>query len=203
MGGSPARSFHVRHFMDRIPADRRGCAGLHRAEGTARGDAHHGAVDAPYTQHGCRLPGPIPGSDARSRNGRPEKAGRRHRARHQELRSAQGRALRSRSHGKGHPGVAGPAAAFDHVNGIGWRRGAFGRYCPIAEAAAELHETDAVAAVTGPVAPDAAERSEIEAPALEASAAAHENDVVAAAASTVAPEAVETAAEPDSTRRAG
>ncbi len=74
---------------------------------------------------------------------------------------------------------------------------------PIAEAAAELHETDAVAAVTGPVAPDAAERSEIEAPALEASAAAHENDVVAAAASTVAPEAVETAAEPDGTRRAG
>jgi sec-independent protein translocase protein TatB len=74
---------------------------------------------------------------------------------------------------------------------------------PIAETAAELHETDAVAAVTGPVAPDAAERSEIEAPALEASAAAHENDVVAAAASPVAPEAVETAAEPDGTRRAG
>ncbi len=74
---------------------------------------------------------------------------------------------------------------------------------PIAEAAAELHETDAVAAVTGPVAPDAVEGSEIEAPALEASVAAHENDAVAAATSLVAPEAVETAAEPDGTRRAG
>ncbi len=55
---------------------------------------------------------------------------------------------------------------------------------PVAEAAAELHETDVVATATDPVAPEAAAPE-------------------AVAPEAVAPEAVETAVEPDGTRRAG
>jgi sec-independent protein translocase protein TatB len=74
---------------------------------------------------------------------------------------------------------------------------------PIAEAAAELGETDVVAAATGPVAPEAVENSGLESPAPEAVADSRETDAVAAGA--VAPKAAtaNAAAEPDTTGRAG
>ncbi len=65
---------------------------------------------------------------------------------------------------------------------------------PIAEAAAELGETDVVAAATGPVAPEAPERSETEPPAPQPAAA----EPIAAEAATAS-----AAAEPDTTRPAG
>ena|ERR1700678_139151 len=79
---------------------------------------------------------------------------------------------------------------------------------PIAEAAAELHETDVVAAAIGPVAPEPVEQAEMVSAAPEPGVASHETDAVAAATAevipeAVAPEAVEAAAEPDGTRRAG
>ena len=64
---------------------------------------------------------------------------------------------------------------------------------PIAEAAAELGETDIVAAATGPVAPEAAENSEPD----------RATDAIAAATAPIAPQAAEAAAEPDTTRPAG
>jgi sec-independent protein translocase protein TatB len=79
---------------------------------------------------------------------------------------------------------------------------------PLAAAAAELHETDVVAAATGPVAPETFEKSEMEPAAIEPGVPSHETGTVAEAAvqvvpEVVAPEAVETAVEPDGTRRAG
>jgi sec-independent protein translocase protein TatB len=74
---------------------------------------------------------------------------------------------------------------------------------PIAEAAAELGETDVMAAAAGPVALEAVEKSEFEPPAPEAVVDSREKDAVAAATGPVAPQAAEAAAEPDSTRRAG
>ena len=63
---------------------------------------------------------------------------------------------------------------------------------PVAAAAAELHETDAVAAAIGPVVPEPA-----------AQLVTEEVIPEVAVPETAAPEAVETGAEPDSTRRAG
>ena len=74
---------------------------------------------------------------------------------------------------------------------------------PIAEAAAELGETDVVAAATGPVAPEAVENSELEPSVPEAVVDSHATDAVAAATAPVAPQAAEAAAEPDTTRPAG
>ncbi len=74
---------------------------------------------------------------------------------------------------------------------------------PIAEAAAELGETDVVAASTGPVAPDAVENSELERSVPEAVVDSHATDAVAAATAPVAPQAAEAAVEPDTTRPAG
>jgi sec-independent protein translocase protein TatB len=67
---------------------------------------------------------------------------------------------------------------------------------------------DVVAAVTGPVAPEAVEQPAEQPPVVAADALPSQSDVVAAAIDPVAleaaePETVETAAEPDSTRRAG
>jgi len=73
---------------------------------------------------------------------------------------------------------------------------------PIADAAAELGETDVVAAATGPVALEPVEKPELESPAPEAAAVdSHETD--AAAANPIAPQAVAASAEPDTTGRAG
>ena len=74
---------------------------------------------------------------------------------------------------------------------------------PIAEAAAELGETDVVAAATGPVAPEAVENSELEPSVPEAVVDSHATDAVAAATAPVAPQAAEAAVEPDTTRPAG
>ncbi len=60
---------------------------------------------------------------------------------------------------------------------------------PIAEAAAELGETDVVAAATGPVAPEAVESSELEPSVPEAVVDSHATDAVAAAIAPVAPQA--------------
>ena len=57
---------------------RRRRADRHRPEGTARRAAHARPVDGQDPPHGGGIPGPVPGSDARSRDGRPEEAGRRH-----------------------------------------------------------------------------------------------------------------------------
>jgi sec-independent protein translocase protein TatB len=77
---------------------------------------------------------------------------------------------------------------------------------PVAAAAAELHETDIVAAAM--VAPEAVDQTEIDSAAAGSSVAAPETEAVAASTGqvvheSVAPEAVETGAETDSTRRAG
>ncbi len=77
---------------------------------------------------------------------------------------------------------------------------------PVAEAAAELDETDVMAAATGRVAPEAVESSEISA--TPEPGVAHEIGTIATATpqvvpEAIAPEAAETAVEPDSTRRAG
>ena len=56
------------------------------------GPAHDRAVDPQGARHGRRFPEPVPGGDARSGDGRPQEAGRRHRTGRQKLRSAQGRA---------------------------------------------------------------------------------------------------------------
>jgi len=79
---------------------------------------------------------------------------------------------------------------------------------PISEAAAELHETDAVAAAIGPDVPEPVEPSEMVSAASEPSVASDEMDPGAAATAravpdAVVPETVEPAAEPDGTRRAG
>ncbi|MGB7101752.1 MAG: Sec-independent protein translocase protein TatB [Xanthobacteraceae bacterium] len=74
---------------------------------------------------------------------------------------------------------------------------------PIAEAAAELGETDVVAAATGPVAPEAVENSELEPSVPEAVVDSDATDAVAAATAPVAPQAAEAAVEPDTTRPAG
>ena len=79
---------------------------------------------------------------------------------------------------------------------------------PVAAAAAELHETDIVAAAIGRVAPEAVDQTEIDSAAAGSSVAAPETEAVAASTGqvvheSVAPEAVETGAETDSTRRAG
>jgi sec-independent protein translocase protein TatB len=64
-------------------------------------------------------------------------------------------------------------------------------------------EQDAVAAATGPVAPETVEKSVPELPAPETSAQPGETDVVAAATGPVAPQASEEAAEPETTGRSG
>ncbi len=79
---------------------------------------------------------------------------------------------------------------------------------PVAAAAAELHETDIVAAAIGRVAPEAVDQTEIDSAAAGSSVAAPETEAVAASTGqvvpdSVAPEAVEIGAETDSTRRAG
>jgi sec-independent protein translocase protein TatB len=74
---------------------------------------------------------------------------------------------------------------------------------PIAEAAAELGETDVMAAAAGPVAVEAVEKPQLEPPAPEAVVDSREKDAVTVATGPVAPQAAEVAAEPDTTRRAG
>ncbi len=74
---------------------------------------------------------------------------------------------------------------------------------PIAEAAADLRDTNVVGAATGPVTPEAAEKAAGEFPASAASSYAREKAVVAAAIAPVAAEGAETIAEPDRTGHGG
>ncbi len=74
---------------------------------------------------------------------------------------------------------------------------------PVAEAAADLRDTNVVGAATGPVAPEAAEKAAGEFPASAASSYAREKAVVAAAIAPVAAEGAETIAEPDRTGHGG
>jgi len=74
---------------------------------------------------------------------------------------------------------------------------------PVAEAAADLRDTNVVGAATGPVTPEAAENAAGEFPASEAPSYAREKAVVAAATAPVAPEGAETIAEPERTGQGG
>ncbi len=74
---------------------------------------------------------------------------------------------------------------------------------PIAEAAADLRDTNVVATATGPVTPEAAEQAAGEFPASETPTYTREKAVVDAAIGPVAPESAETIAEPDRTRPGG
>ena len=74
---------------------------------------------------------------------------------------------------------------------------------PIAEAAADLRDTNVVGAATGPVTPEAAEKAAGEFPASAAPSYAREKAVVAAAIAPVAAEGAETIAEPDRTGQGG
>ena len=72
--------------LGRTPRHRHGRADRDRAEGAARRAAHGRPVDDQAAPHGVRVPGPVPGGDARSRDGRPQEAGRRHDRAGEELR---------------------------------------------------------------------------------------------------------------------
>jgi sec-independent protein translocase protein TatB len=72
---------------------------------------------------------------------------------------------------------------------------------PIAEAAAELRETEVVATAAGPVAPEAVGKAETESSAVTAHT--ESSDQVGVVTGPVVPETAETTAQPDSTRRAG
>ena len=69
--------------------------------------------------------------------------------------------------------------------------------------AADLRPNDTVAAVTGPVTPEAVENSAPELPAPEPSVAAPEGEIVAAATGPAVPEQVGAAAQVDGTGRGG
>jgi sec-independent protein translocase protein TatB len=71
------------------------------------------------------------------------------------------------------------------------------------ETAAQLGDSNMAGTATGPVVPEAAEKSAAELAVPEATAEPRESGVVAAATAPVAPEPAEEAAQPDSTRRAG
>jgi len=74
---------------------------------------------------------------------------------------------------------------------------------PIAEAVADLRDTNVVGAATGPVTPQAAEKAAGEFPASETPSYAREKAVVAAAIGPVMPEGTETIAEPERTGHGG
>ena len=69
---------HVRSWLGRARRHRHRRADRDRAEGAADRSAHARPVDGQGPPHGQRIPGPVPGSDARGRDRRPQEARRRY-----------------------------------------------------------------------------------------------------------------------------
>ena len=144
------RLAHVRHFLGQARHHRRGRASRDRAEGAACRAAPARAVDDQDPPHGVGIPGPVPGSDARSRDGRPEEAVRRDDIEHQvDLRYDRDQERT----GEDDPGPGGGIdAVFEHDDCAGYPT------CP-RRSASRRAATDPVALGTAPVAPPAADLS--------------------------------------------
>ena len=65
---------YVRYWMERASRHRHRRADRHRPEGAARGVARARSMDDEDPPHGLRVPGPVPGGDARGRDGRPPRS---------------------------------------------------------------------------------------------------------------------------------
>ena len=140
---------HVRHFLGQARHHRRGRASRDRAEGAACRAAPARAVDDQDPPHGVGIPGPVPGRDARSRDGGPEEAVRRDDIEHQvDLRYDRDQERT----GEDDPGSGGGIdTVFEHDDCAGYRLAC--------ASPADARATDPVALGTAPVAPPAADLS--------------------------------------------